>query len=360
MRSILLLFFSIVTQVCISQPIGSTGILKGYTFINVPSNRQIVGAKWVAGIGATTSGLPPEQLIESQSLSQQSLSNETLGGLKLSLKSILGLGAFSNSQLSVELGDIKIITVKDLYSLPLVKNEKVIFEAAKVSSIDIIYSKELEGSVRAKLPNGVNVFNAGLQAGGKKRATVQGENLYIAQKIVKISKIETDEDTQKIKNNFKVDNLMGYDIQFDNSALIYSSLAIARQQLGPNALQSLKDVSHVIAQYSPQAKPVLLSINSNSQGGTTSDGMFSKEISFCYCKAQGPISGRLFLLNKINSGDKVTFDNIRLDEYAISYSKLPGVTSANGDFVSFTPAKPQAGSKVTILRKTYHLQKVED
>ena len=338
-------FFLLLSIDALSQNIGS---LDDYKVAQFPTNQAIVGAKW-SSLGATTIGLPDSQKIYSTSLDNYTFSKENVQKFKISLISVLGLGVINSTDLTVHLSGIEFETVKDLYRIPMVEGEMVVYSAMKAKSIDLVYSKDLHGKIVAAIPTSYDMVEVDIEAGTKKKLTLKGGNLYIAHKIIKIDKITTDTKSKKITKEFKVNNIKGYDLSFNNTLLINEVKKRLIAEKGEDFYNTRKYLGGFIAQYA-NAAPITISIIS-SQNGDISTGLLQKNIEICYCKALGEVNGNLFNINVINTGDEITFDNIILNNYYINYDKMDGV-----DLV--TNYRPNNNSNVTLISKTYHIKNV--
>lgn len=322
-------------------------ILDGYTVNKIPTDRSIVGAKWVKNFGATTEGLTDDKLIISKSLNQYSLDKESAESLGVGVLSILGLTGYSTNDISVVFNDLQIYSIKNIYELSLIEGEKIVFSAVKAGSFDLIFNKNLESSVKAKIPLRNLKIDAEINLGEQKRVTINGSNLFVAQKIGQVTKITTKTKSKKLRGSLEVKDVLGYDFSFNVNRLINSAVKRTVEEIGQEEFNKLEALDFFIRKYSKEEN-INLSVMSKNQGTTTS-GIFSKIIDFCYCKVFGDIDGRLFLINSTNTGDNIRYDYVLIDNFWIHNSKKGISIISSSD-----------ESKISVISKTYHIESTFD
>ncbi len=331
-------------------------ILQGYTISKIPTNKSIVGSRWVSDLGATTEGLPEDQLTISQSLNSMSLDIENQGSLTLALLANLGLGGYASTDLSVIFNKLEVYTMKDLYNHPLVKGEKVVFSSIKAASFDLIFDKSISANVMSKLPNEMLNVDGEVDYQNKKRLTISGADLFVAHKIVQINKIETKTKSKKFKRGtFEVQNLMGYDFVFNSQELISKSLKKAVDDEGFNKLTSIQNLDLYIKKYSKIA-PIKVNIT-NSDKGNFGIGIFNVVKEICYCELSAGHKN-IYPINITNAGDKVTYDYFQVDHFWITYSVFEGMSS--GDNIPLGIVGTQGDSKLSLISKTFHVSEVKE
>jgi hypothetical protein len=324
--------------------------LAGYVFNTLPTDRSIVGSKWVPSIGAVSSGSISEDKIISRSLGNYTFDKESVLQVQTVLRSILGIDAFRADEIYITIDSLEVETLRDLYSISLSENEMLVYEAIKATSIALSYNRSLEASVEAKIPTSYKMVEISAGGAAVKKISFNGQNLYVAHKIIKLDKITSASKSRKIDDKFKVSDIAGYNISFNNTKLINEVFKKLVENKGQEFADSRKYVGGFIAEYA-NAAPIAISILSTEKGEMT-NGVFKKVIDFCYCKSFGDIDGRLFLINKIINGTRITFDYILIEDYYINYNKMAG---ARGLVTTYEPNKK---SKVTVISKTYHIKNI--
>lgn len=353
-RLIIIVCLLLVSDFTFCQQLNN--ILEGYTISKIPTNKSIVGAKWVSTLGATTEGLPENQLTISQSLNNMSLDKENQGNLTLALLSNLGLGGYTSNDLSVIFNKLEVYTLKDLYNLPLVKGEKVVFSSIKAASFDLIFNKSISANVMSKLPREMLNIDGEIDYENKKRLTIIGADLFVAHKIVKINKIETKTKSKKFNGGtFEVNNLMGYDFVFNSGELVNKSIKQAVVDEGFNKLTNMKFLDNYIKKYSRIA-PIKVNIT-NSSKGSLGLGTFNEIKEICYCELSNG-NKHIYPISVTNSGDKVTYDYFQVDYFWITYSVLPGVSK--GDDMPLGFLGTQGDSKLSLISSTFYISKVNE
>lgn len=331
-------------------------ILDGYTISKIPTQKSIVGAKWVSDLGATTEGLPESELSIAQSLNQLSIDKENQGYLDIALLTNLGLSGYTSNDLSVIFNKLEVYTVKNLYQLPLSKGEKIIFSSVKVASFDLVFNKQLSSSILAKLPQNNLSIEAEAEYDNKKRITINGANLFIAHKIVKIDNIKSKTYSKKMKNEFSVKNIIDYDISFNANKLISYATEKAIEEIGIDKYNDLKSAAPYIEKFSVK-EPIDVNILSATRGNLSS-GILNENIQICYCELIGT-NKKTYPIYVVNTGDKITFDYLYIDNFRIQHTLLNGFYSAAS---KKTPAMVTTSdnSKISIISKTYYISKVID
>lgn len=346
MEKIFTIFLLLITSTIFSQNLNN--ILEGYTVNKVPSDRLIVGAKWVKGFEATTEGLSEDKLIISKSLNQFSLDKESSESLGISVLSVLGLTGYSSNEITVIFNELQIYSIKNIYEIPLLEGEKIVFSAVKAGSFDLIFTNNLESAVKAKIPLKNLEIDAEVNLGDRKRITINGSNLFVAQKIAQVTKIITKTKSKKLKGSFEIQNILGYDFSFNVTKLVKSAEKRTIEEIGQTNYDNLKGLGQYIQKYSNEEN-ITLSILSKNQGATIV-GMFNKKLDFCYCKVFGDIDGRLFLINSTNSGNLIKIDYLLIEKFWINYQKGGGIGFlTSGD-----------DSKISVISKEYQIKTVSD
>lgn len=331
-------------------------ILEGYAISKIPTNKSIVGAKWVSNLGATTEGLTESQLTISQSLNNMSLDKENQGSLTLALLSNLGLSGYASNDLSVIFNKLEVYTVKELYNLPLVKGEKVVFSSIKAASFDLIFNKDISANVLAKIPKEILDISGEVDYLNKKRISINGSDLFVAHKIVQINKIETKSKSKKFKRGtFEVENLMGYYFVFNSNDLVSKSIKQATLDEGFDKLTNLKYLDNYIKKYAKIA-PIKVNIT-NSNKGSLGVGLFKEIKEICYCELSDG-NKHIYPIAITNSGDKVTYDYFQVDHFWITYSVFQGVSAAENLPVGIVGT--HGDSKLSVISKTFYISKVTD
>lgn len=345
---LVLLSLLLFSQLSFSQQLKD--VLEGYTLSKIPTNASIVGSKWVSSLGATTDGLSEDRLTISQSLTSMSLNKENKENLAMALLSNLGLGGFSENELNVVFNKLEVYTIKDLYSLPLVKGEKVVFSSIKAASFDLIFHKSIAANVMAKLPEELITIDSEIGYQDKKRLSINGANLFVAHKIVKINKIETIVKSKKFNGSSEVKNLLGYDILFNYNELVNKSIKQASLDEGFDKLTNIKYLDQYIKKYSKMA-PIKVNIT-NPSAGTLGLGMFNEIKEICYCELSDG-NKHIYPITITNSGDKVTYDYLQVDYFWIKYAVMPGVSKGDNIPVGFLST--DKNSKLSLISKTFYI-----
>ncbi|PJJ67336.1 hypothetical protein [Chryseobacterium geocarposphaerae] len=346
-----ILFFAgiFISQLHFSQQLKN--ILEGYTISKIPTNHSIVGAKWVTNLGATTDGLPENQLIISQSLNNLALDTENTGSLSLGLLSSLGLGGYSSNDLKVVFNKLEVYTVKDLYKLPLVEGEKMVFSSLNAAAFDLIFNDNISASIMAKLPKNTLEIEGEVDYGNKKRISVNGTNLFVAHKIVTIDKIKTKTKTKSFREAFEIKDLAGYDFVFNSNELVRKSIIEAVSTEGLEQLSNFKYLDNFIVKYSKRF-PIKVNITNTSKGNL-GVGMFNEIKEICYCELNNG-DKHIYPITVVNVGDQVTYDYFQVDHFWITYSMFPGVTKDNMPVGIVSTDK---NSKLSLISKTYYISK---
>lgn len=332
-------------------------ILEGYAISKMPTNSSIVGSKWVSSIGATTEGINETELTISQSFNEFSLDKENKGSLSIALLSNLGLSGFMSSDIKVIFNQLEVYTLKDLYKLPLVRGEKVVFSSIKVASYDLEFDKKISANVMAKMSvDGVKIEGE-VDYGNSKRITIKGANLFIAHKIVKIGRIETATKSKNFKNgSFSITDLQEYDFTFNVNQLVNKAIDKAIENVGIDKVIQTESMDHYIDLYARIA-PITINILSASRG-TSSIGVLNKSIDICYCELIGA-DKKLYPINITNTGEKIVYDYLFIDEFRINYSIITGVTNVNSNRPVGFLLSPKT-NKISVISKTYYFSMVVD
>lgn len=345
---LVLLSLLLFSQLSFSQQLKD--VFAGYTLSKIPTNTSIVGSKWVVSLGATTDGLSEDRLTISQSLSSMSLNQENQENLAMALLSNLGLGGFSENEFNVVFNKLEVYTIKDLYSLPLVKGEKVVFSSIKASSFDLIFNKSIAANVMAKLPVELISIDSEIAYENKKRLSINGSNLFVAHKIVKVNKIETIEKSKKFNGSSEVKNLLGYNILFNYKDLVNKSIKQAILDEGFDKITNIKYLDQYIKKYSKMT-PIKVNIT-NPSAGTLGVGMFNEIKEICYCELSDG-NKHIYPITTTNSGDKVTYDYLQVDYFWIKYAVMPGVSAGDNIPVGFLSI--DKNSKLSLISKTFYI-----
>lgn len=351
--TLLICSFLIINN-CYSQQLKN--VLDGYTISKIPTQKSIVGAKWVTDLGATMEGLPETDLTIAQSLNQISIDKENQGYLGLALLSSLGLTGYASNDLNVIFNKLEVYTIKNLYQLPLSKGEKIVFSSIKVASFDLEFNKQIAASVLAKLPQNNISVDAEVDYGSKKRITINGSNLFIAHKIIKIDNIKSKTVSKKLKNSFSVKKIMDYDVNFNVDKLTSYASNKTVEEIGLEKYNNLKALDLYIQKYSLKEN-INVNIMSTSRGNLSS-GIFNENLKICYCELIGQ-DKKLYPINVINTGDKITFDYLYIDNFWIQYKLMNGVYSPTSE-KAIGMVTSSDNSKISIISKTYFISKVVD
>lgn len=341
MKNKLLLLF-LLFQVTVISAQDLKGILSDYTINTLPSDRPIVGSKWSADLGPTTEGLTGDKIVISRSLNNMSLTAENKQQLNIALLTLLSLDGYGGNSISVVFNELQIHTIKNLYEVPLIKNEMLVFSAVKAKSFDLIYDKSLNSAVKAKIPLRNLKIDAETDLGGKKRLTLSGSDLFVAQKVVKVVGINTRTKSKKLNEGFSVSGILGYDLSFNVNQLINAVEKSTIKEIGQTRYDELSGLGQYMRKYA-NAAPIKVSIVSKDNG-TTVGGIFTKVIEVCYCKMFGDVDGKMFLINSTNDGNELKFDYLYMDNFWITIKK--------GGVTFLTTSKE---SKVSVITKSYSL-----
>lgn len=331
-------------------------VLEGFSISKVATSQPVVGAKYVTDIGTTTEGFTSENLIEARSIDFFSLNAENKAGLTLGLKSIFSIGIASMSDLDIEIKDLQIVKIRDLYNIPLVKNEMIVFEAIKAGSFVLTYNKDIDAKIKAELPVNAEVVELQASNVNQKKLKISSTNLFIAYKIIKIDKVSVKKSTKKINQGFKIKDINDYDISFDITDLIAKVDAKVITEVGMDNFVKLKAMNLYVTKYSSLAD-IQISLAS-AERGVFSGGIFQKTVPFCYCNSVNDISSRTFLIYVSNTGKNVTYEYLVIDFIDIDYSKNSYFQNEIQKPVTIRVQSPGRNSKVTIVSKTYTISNI--
>jgi hypothetical protein len=354
MKALFTLFAILYSNLLFSQQLQN--VLEGYSISKIPTNRSIVGSKWVSGLGATTVGIPEDQLTISQSLNNLSLDNVNEGSLKLALLSNLGLSGFSTDELSVVFNKLEVYTINDLYNIPLVKGEKIVYSSIKAESFDLIFNKELSANINAKLPKEYLNWSSEIDYNNKKRLSIDGSDLFVAHKIVELNKVVTQKKKKKFyRGNTAVNDVLGYDFVFNINDLVTKSIQRAIDVNGKDELMEKSNLNEYIIRYSKIA-PIKVNISNNSKG-SLGRGLFKKVIELCYCELNnGNVTYHPITIT--NTGDKIVYDYFLLDSnFTVAFTSFGWGSQSN-----FPSGISYIGgdTKLNVISQTYFITKVLD
>lgn len=328
-------------------------ILEGYTISSLPTSKSIVGSKWVKGIGATTEGLPEDKLVIAESLALLSLNKNNEINIGAALISVLGLSGYNSSDIKVIINKLDVYTVKNLYELPLAQGEAFVFSSIKAESFDLEFDSKLSSAVDAKIMYANLPFRLSSSTDHRKRLTIEGSNLFVAHKIVKLDKVDERRKSKKMRSSFEVKDIMGYDIKMNVSPLVNNAIVRTKNELGINQYNSLKYLDSYIRKFSKE-KQIIVDVLSAKQG-LLSSGIFNKKFDVCYCEVIGR-NTLLYPINFVNTGDKVTYYYLYIDQLHIQYKFFDGVSTLDNERVAFLTTSDE--SKLSIISKTFYISSI--
>jgi len=177
----------LVSLVPVNAAAQTDGIFKEHTALVVPRANIPIGAEWIPGVGPNGEGTPSNVGI-SAGMSGSTIDTTTRRKIAFGLGSLLGLDANATNERNVKLEGIEIHRVKDLGQLPLAAGQQVLFEGIKAKTISIVVDKvngaKLKAAAEAK---GIPV-SADVDAGGTRKITLDGSDLFLAYQVISFSK----------------------------------------------------------------------------------------------------------------------------------------------------------------------------
>ena len=169
------------------------GIYEDFTALGEPRTEVPVGALWVQGYGPTGEGAAADNLLTIKSLTGVTINRETHLGLFSGILNLFGVDPSYRSRVSIRLGDVTIVRVKDMSKLTDPPAEPRIYEALRAGTIMISTESDvgLDLDTRAA---GQRLPVVGRADTGRKRSfSIDGRDMFIAYRVATLKSTQSDD-----------------------------------------------------------------------------------------------------------------------------------------------------------------------
>jgi hypothetical protein len=162
------------------------GIYEDFTGLAEPKAELPLGALWVQGYGPTGEGAAADNLLTIKSLNNVTLDRNAQVNLFAGILNLVGVDPSYRSRVSIRLGNITIVRVKDLAQLSGPAGEPRLYEALKAGTVTITTENDLGLGVSSRVLPDFPVTGRG-DAGRRRSFSIDGSDLFIAYRVVTLT-----------------------------------------------------------------------------------------------------------------------------------------------------------------------------
>lgn len=165
----------------------ANGIYNDFTGLAEPRAELPLGALWIQGYGPTGEGATPDNLVTVKSLNSVTLDRNAQVQLFAGILDLVGLDPSYRNRVSIRLGNVTIVRVKDIEKLAGPAGEPRLYEALKAGTVTITTENDLGLGAASKFLQNFPVTGRG-DAARRRSFSIEGSDLFIAYRIATLKK----------------------------------------------------------------------------------------------------------------------------------------------------------------------------
>ncbi len=197
-------------------------VLSGYQLLSNPRTAIPIGAVWYQATGPNGNGAASENIVTDDGAAVFKFTQVQRRVLAANVASFIGLTGVQAKQVVVDLEDLKVVRVKDIFQLDVTADDSILYEGISAGRMTFRYRRGLGLDLGSKFAaKNIPVVDAKLTTGNIESVTVDGSNLYLAYRVVKFVQLNRSE--SKVRTDGTPDDMSisvaGLKITADASAM---------------------------------------------------------------------------------------------------------------------------------------------
>jgi hypothetical protein len=164
-------------------------LFSNFVAMKLPQREVPVGAKWLPGIGPTGPGADTDNLVTSQSVTNDVITSTLKRQLAFSVGTFLGLDANRSQTLDATFANLSVVRVSDLTKIRTVRaGDQLLYLAIKAGKISIKTDTGSAASLKAGAERKDVPVTLTASGGNTSVITLDGSDLFIAYQVLQLGK----------------------------------------------------------------------------------------------------------------------------------------------------------------------------
>ena len=180
-------------------------VLAGYKLLSNPRSSIPIGAIWYQGQGPNGRGAASENVETVEGAAVLNFTQIQKRVLAAHLTSYIGLTGVQAKNVVVDLSDLKVVRVKDVFQLDVRTNDNILYEGISAGTMTFTYDRGLGLDVGGRFAVKGVPADATLTTGNVQMVTVHGSNLFLAHRVSQFVSLEESE--SKVMTDGTPDNM---------------------------------------------------------------------------------------------------------------------------------------------------------
>lgn len=170
-----------------------TDVLSGYKLLSNPRTGIPIGAVWYQGTGPNAEGAASENIVRDDGAAVLNFTQVQRRVLAANVASFIGLTGVQAKHLIVDLSDLKVVRVKDIFQVGVTPDDSVLYEGISAGRMTFRYRRRLGLDLGSRFAAKGIPVDAKLTTGNIESVTVDGTDLYLAYRVLKFVHLNRDE-----------------------------------------------------------------------------------------------------------------------------------------------------------------------